>query len=160
MNTNDKMLHDSAVSAQTPEGIEFILYPAGPLVRICALGIDTVLQWLLMIIGTLITDIWEGSGGWIMLLTGFALNWLYFTAWEIFYQGQTLGKRVMGIRVVQGNGSPVSPAASFIRNLLRFADTFFYLYAIGLMCAAASPGFRRIGDWAADTLVVYTARGP
>jgi hypothetical protein len=64
----------------------------------------------------------------------------------------------MGIRVVHSNGSPVGPGASFIRNLLRFADTFLSLYAIGLVCAAASPGFRRIGDWAADTLVVYTAR--
>jgi uncharacterized RDD family membrane protein YckC len=91
MNTNAKRLHDSAVSVQTPEGIEFILYPAGLLVRVCAAGIDTLLQWLLLIIGTLIiTNIWKGGGGWIMFLTAFGLKWFYFTAWEIFYQGQSL----------------------------------------------------------------------
>jgi hypothetical protein len=64
----------------------------------------------------------------------------------------------MGIRVVRGDGSPVNPGASFLRNLLRFADGFLYLSLIAFLCMAGSKGFRRFGDWAADTLVIYTAR--
>jgi hypothetical protein len=63
----------------------------------------------------------------------------------------------MGIRVVGGDGSPIRPGASFLRNLLRFADGFFFLYLIAFICMAVSPGFRRLGDWAGDTLVIYTA---
>jgi hypothetical protein len=63
----------------------------------------------------------------------------------------------LGIRVLRGNGSPVNPGASFLRNLLRFADTFLFLCPIALVTMLSSRGFRRLGDWIADTLVVYTA---
>jgi hypothetical protein len=52
----------------------------------------------------------------------------------------------------------VNPGASFLRNLLRFADTFLFLCPIALVTMLASRGYRRLGDWAADTLVVYTPR--
>ncbi|MDR2494430.1 MAG: RDD family protein [Spirochaetaceae bacterium] len=160
MNGNAHTLRGSGISVETPEGIEFILYPAGILVRICAVSIDTLLQWFLMLLSAVITNALrqESYGGWFTLLLSFALNWFYFVAWEVFNRGQSLGKYLMGIRVVQSNGSPVRAPSSFMRNLLRFADTFLSLYAIGLVCVAASPGFRRIGDWAADTLVVYASR--
>jgi hypothetical protein len=64
----------------------------------------------------------------------------------------------MGIRVVRDDGSPVNPGASFLRNLLRFADTFLFLFPIAFISMAASRGFRRLGDWAAGTLVVYTPK--
>jgi hypothetical protein len=88
----------------------------------------------------------------------FLLDWFYHTAFEVFWKGQSLGKQIMGNRVVRSDGSPVNPGSSFLRNLLRFADTFMFFYPIALLCMAASPGFRRFGDWAGDTLVVYTAK--
>jgi uncharacterized RDD family membrane protein YckC len=148
---------DSSLGVQTPEGIEFVLYPAGPLIRACSWAIDSFIQGAL-IFAILITAgvlSWV-LGFWFSLLMIFVLNWFYHTAFEVFWRGQSPGKRIMGIRVVRGDGSPVNPGASFLRNLLRFADTFMFLYLIVFLCMLVSPAFRRIGDWVADTLVVYT----
>jgi uncharacterized RDD family membrane protein YckC len=149
---------DSALSVQTPEGIEFLLYPAGLPIRACAYAIDMLLQWTLIIILWITTILLgQNTGMWFLLILIFALDWLYHAFWEVFARGQSLGKRIMGIRVVRSDGSPVNAGASFLRNLLRFADTFMFLYLIAFVCISASRGFRRLGDWAADTLVVYTA---
>jgi hypothetical protein len=64
----------------------------------------------------------------------------------------------MGLRVVHSDGSPVGQAASFLRNLLRFADTFFFLCPVALVSMVSSPGFRRLGDWVGNTLVVYAQK--
>jgi len=154
---------DSVMGVQTPEGIEYTLYPAGFLIRACAWAIDSLFQsvlWLTLIIG--IGIIGDAMGIWISLILAFVIDWFYHTAFEVFNRGQSPGKRIMGIRVLRGDGSPVNPGASFIRNLLRFADTFMFLYMIALISMLVSRGSRRFGDLAADTLVVYTgaARSP
>jgi uncharacterized RDD family membrane protein YckC len=149
---------DSTLGVQTPEGIEFVLHPAGIAIRACAYGIDSTLQWIVIFTVSIITDTLDMiSGRWFLLLAVFLVNWFYFVIWELSSRGQSLGKRIMGIRVVRSDGSPVNPGASFLRNLLRFADTFMSLNLIALISIAASRGFRRLGDWAADTVVVYTA---
>jgi uncharacterized RDD family membrane protein YckC len=150
---------DSAFSVQTPEGIQFVLYPAGFLIRGCAYAIDSFVQWVALILIML----WLAYGGivggyWFFLLMSFALNWFYHVFFELCFRGQSIGKRLLGIRVVRPDGSPVTPGASFLRNLLRFADVFLFLNLIALLCIGFSDGFRRIGDWAGDTLVVYTSR--
>ena len=150
---------DSSLPMQTPEGIEYVLFPAGIAVRACAWGIDTLIKGLLLFVLFVFTSaVLEIFGVWFYFLLNFALDWFYFAAFEMMWNGQTPGKRIMGIRVVNGDGSPVSAGASFIRNLLRFADGFFYLYLIAFVCMIASPGFRRIGDWAGNTLVIYAVR--
>ena len=146
---------DSALSVQTPEGIEFILYPAGLLIRACAWAIDCFFQGALLLVIVIAGSLTLGP--WFFLIMIFVLDWFYHTAFDVFCRGQSPGKRIMGIRVVRGDGSPVNPGASFLRNLLRFADTFLFLYLIAFLCMIVSPGFRRFGDWVADTLVVYTA---
>jgi uncharacterized RDD family membrane protein YckC len=146
---------DSALPVQTPEGIEFVLYPAGLLIRACAWAIDCFFQGALLLVIVIAGSLTLGT--WFFLILMFALDWFYHTAFDVFCRGQSPGKRIMGIRVVRGDGSPVNPGASFLRNLLRFADTFMFLYLIAFLCMAVSPGFRRFGDWVADTLVVYTA---
>jgi uncharacterized RDD family membrane protein YckC len=149
---------DSSMGVQTPEGIEYTLYPAGFPIRACAYAIDVLLQWAFISAALIILSSLEAAIGiWLMLLTLFGINWFYHVFCEILFRGQSLGKRIMGLRVVRGDGSPVNPGASFLRNLLRFADTFMFLYLIVLITITASRGFRRIGDWAADTLVIYTA---
>ena len=149
---------DTSLGLQTPEGIEFVLYPAGPLIRACAWAIDSFIQGTLVFAISIIGGIFGWAlGFWFSLILIFLLNWFYHTAFEVFWRGQSPGKRLMGIRVVRGDGSPVNPGASFLRNLLRFADTYMFLYLIAFICMLVSPAFRRIGDWVADTLVVYTA---
>ena len=148
---------DSALAMQTPEGIEYVLYPAGFLIRACAWAIDGLIQtvlWLAIFIPTAIMG--NQMGIWFFLILAFILDWFYHAAFEIFSRGQSPGKRFMGIQVVRGDGSPINPGAAFLRNLLRFADTFMSLYLIVFICMLVSRGFRRLGDWAADTLVIYT----
>jgi uncharacterized RDD family membrane protein YckC len=152
-------LADTSIIVQTPEGIEFNLYPAGISIRICSYVIDVVIQGLLSIV---LAIFFAGAaaeifGAWLLFLYMFLLNWFYHVLCELCFRGQSPGKKIMGIRVVRSNGSPINPGASFVRNLLRFADTFMGLYIIALSAMTVSPGFRRIGDLAADTLVVYTA---
>jgi uncharacterized RDD family membrane protein YckC len=149
---------DTSLGVLTPEGVEFVLYPAGLPIRAFALGIDVLFQGAILIILLISAGIvGMVMGFWFTMIAAFLLNWFYHTFCEILFQGQSMGKRIMGIRVVRSDGSPVNPGASFLRNLLRFADTFLMLYLIAFLCMNISRGFRRIGDWAADTLVVYTA---
>jgi uncharacterized RDD family membrane protein YckC len=149
---------DSSLVMQTPEGIEYTLFPAGILVRACAWGTDFLIKGLVLFVLVIITSIMgQVLGIWFFFIINFVLNWFYYTVFELLWNGQSPGKRVMGIRVVGSDGSPVSPGASFLRNLLRFADGFYFLYLIAFICMAVSPGFRRFGDWAGDTLVIYTA---
>jgi uncharacterized RDD family membrane protein YckC len=150
---------DSVLGVETPEGVEFVLSPAGPLVRACAFAIDVAIQQIIQLglVFAVLRLFWDEGGYWIYLLFCFLIDWFYHSFWDLCFRGQSPGKKIMGIRVVRNDGSPVSPGASFLRNLLRFADTFMCLCPIALICMAASRGFRRIGDWAAGTLVVYTS---
>ncbi|MDR0688776.1 MAG: RDD family protein [Spirochaetaceae bacterium] len=151
-------LDDTSIGVQTPEGIGIVLYPAGLLVRSCAYAIDTGIQGVLVILLTLTAGLLgQVLGLWGFMILLFGINWFYHVLFELFSKGQSPGKRILGLRVVQSDGSPIGPGASFLRNLLRFADTFMFLYLIALLLITLSPGFRRLGDWAGDTLVVYTA---
>jgi uncharacterized RDD family membrane protein YckC len=149
---------DSSLGVLTPEGIEFVLFPAGLPVRACAWGIDKLIQGLAFFIMILTGVLWHAGGNWILFLLFFCVEWFYHSICELLFRGQTPGKRIMGIRVVRDDGSPVNPGASFLRNLLRFADTFLFLCLIAFISMAVSRGFRRLGDWTAGTLVVYTAK--
>lgn len=151
---------DSSLSGETPEGIEFVLHPAGLPARACAYVIDELIQYFVcagVLAGLQFVSFTLGM--WVVLLVLFCITWFYHVLFEVFGGGQSIGKRILGLRVVRGDGSPVDPASSFLRNLLRFADTFFFLCIIAFVCMSFSRGFRRIGDWAADTLVVYSSGG-
>jgi len=149
---------DSLLNVQTPEGMEFTLHPAGLAVRSCAWLIDLFIQGLLFLALNVSAGLLRlVLGTWFLYILSFLLNWFYYTAFEIFWDGQSPGKKLMGIKVVRGDGSPINPGASFMRNLMRFADTFFSLFLIGFLCVISSRAYRRIGDWTADTLVIYTA---
>jgi uncharacterized RDD family membrane protein YckC len=150
--------NDTSFRSETPEGIEYTLYPAGLCARFCAYGIDTFIKWIVMFILLIIYYYFMNPFGglWIFLLLYFVLDWFYHVFFDIFFRGQSPGKRILGLRVVQNDGSPVSPGASFIRNLLRFVDGYIGLYLIAFLTASASKAFRRPGDWAAGTLVIYT----
>jgi uncharacterized RDD family membrane protein YckC len=152
------LFQDTSLRVQTPEGIEYTLYPAGLLIRACAYGIDAFFQGLFLLAFSVIYYIIlrQGVGIWLILLVQFAFDWFYHVFWEVFFRGQSLGKRFMGLRVVQSDGSPVNPGASLIRNLLRFADGFMGLYLAAFLSLTLSRGFRRPGDWVAGTLVIYT----
>ena len=150
--------NDTSFHSETPEGIEYTLYPAGICARFCAYGIDTFIKWIVMFIFIIIYISFLSSFGgiWIFLLFYFVMEWFYYVIFDLFFRGQSPGKRLLGLRVVQNDGSPVSAGASFIRNLLRFIDGYYGLYLIAFLTSSASKAFQRPGDWAAGTLVIYT----
>jgi uncharacterized RDD family membrane protein YckC len=149
---------DSLRLLATPEGVDIELHSAGPLIRLLAFIIDGALRLLLLIPLLFAVALLEQSGTWIYLLLLFLIQWFYFTIFEAAMDGQTPGKRAMGIRVIRENGTALTWNASIIRNLLRVADGFLFSYIVGLIVLCFSDGFRRIGDHAAGSVVVYNRR--
>jgi uncharacterized RDD family membrane protein YckC len=88
----------------------------------------------------------------------FSAQWVYWTAFELFGQGQTPGKRVAGIRVVRLDGAPVGFFESAVRNLLRAMDFLPFLYGVGILCVLLTRDGRRLGDLAAGTVLVRRAQ--
>jgi hypothetical protein len=73
---------------------------------------------------------------------------------EVFFKGQTPGKKLVGIRVVRADGSPVGLFESAVRNLLRFVDFLPAFYPVGLVTMLIDRQNRRLGDLAAGTVLV------
>jgi uncharacterized RDD family membrane protein YckC len=85
----------------------------------------------------------------------FVVSWWYMVLFEVLRQGCSPGKQMMGLRVVQDDGRPIGWSASLIRNLLRFVDMLPFGYTFGAISCLQHPAFKRLGDLAAGTLVVY-----
>jgi hypothetical protein len=98
----------------------------------------------------------------LYLIALFALLWLYPVLFEVLRDGQTPGKKLMRLRVINANGTPVTWLASIVRNLMRTVDMLPFGYAFGFLACLADPRSRRIGDMVAGTLVVHaeTSAGP
>jgi uncharacterized membrane protein SpoIIM required for sporulation/uncharacterized RDD family membrane protein YckC len=84
----------------------------------------------------------------------FVFLWGYWTGLEVWWQGQTIGKRVIGMRVVRADGSPVTVVDSAVRNLLRLIDFLPACYPVGVMCMLLDRQHRRVGDLVAGTLLI------
>jgi uncharacterized RDD family membrane protein YckC len=146
---------DTVVAAETPEGIVLELHPAGLTSRFYAFLLDWIIRLVTMYAVALVVGFMGGVGiaFWLILL--FALEWFYPIAFELGRSGATPGKKALGIKVVMDNGLPVTPAASFARNLLRVADFFPFGYGIAVVCMLLRQDCKRLGDLAAATLVVH-----
>jgi len=102
------------------------------------------------------------AGGLIMAiytLLNFILIWGYYVLFELTWNGQTPGKRWAGIRVVRVNGNPVGFLDVVIRNLVRIVDFLPVVYGLGLTVMFFNQQARRLGDYAAGTIVVKERRG-
>ena len=84
----------------------------------------------------------------------FFCNWGYFTLFEAFWNGQTPGKRVARIRVIQRSGRAIGLFESMARNFVRYVDQIPFFYAVGVIAMFATKQHQRLGDLAAGTLVV------
>ncbi|UTW45117.1 RDD family protein [bacterium SCSIO 12696] len=139
---------------ETPEGIELKLPLAGPAVRASAWLIDLLIRSAVYLIASWIFA-WLGKvGTGIILLLVFLLEWFYPVVFEAT-RGATPGKKVMGLLVCQDNGTPLSWSASLLRNLLRVVDFLPFMYGFGLLSTLLNRDFKRLGDLAAGTVVVY-----
>jgi uncharacterized RDD family membrane protein YckC len=90
----------------------------------------------------------------IYALLNFAILWGYYMLFEWLWHGQTLGKRIVHIRVVRVDSAPVGFAAVAVRNLVRLVDFLPVGYGAGVVTMFCNRQSRRLGDFAAGTLVV------
>jgi uncharacterized membrane protein SpoIIM required for sporulation/uncharacterized RDD family membrane protein YckC len=159
---------EQVVDVETPEQVVLTFTIAGIGSRAAAALIDTLALVALFIglavfVGTFISRlVHHVSAGWadsfvvaLYLLLSFVLIWGYYVLFEALWDGQTPGKRMIGLRVVRDGGFSITFAASAIRNVCRAIDAQpGGVYAIGVLSAIISPTGKRLGDYAAGTIVV------
>jgi uncharacterized RDD family membrane protein YckC len=155
-----KEVLDTVVCAETPEGIAIELRPSGLSARAFAYLLDFLIRFGVLYAVAIVTSIMGGFGVGLLLILWFGLEWFYPVVFELSRWGATPGKRVLGIKVVMDNGLPITPAASITRNLLRTADFLPALYGFGVISMLLRRDFKRLGDIAANTLVVYQPAPP
>jgi uncharacterized RDD family membrane protein YckC len=141
----------------TPEHVPIRLSPAGLGSRFLALLTDVaIILGIASLVGLLLR---------LVLTPGLAqaasttIGFLLFTGYPIWFelrhQGRTPGKRVFGLRVVDGRGLPITLEQSFVRNVVRVLDFVPLFYGLGGLVALFDRDRRRLGDILADTLVVH-----
>ncbi len=150
---------DTYREIETPEGVELHLRAAGPIPRALAFSIDLSLRIFIYIVLSMVLALAGRMGKGIFLIAFFFLEWFYPVLFEVYWQGETPGKRMLGIRTLNDNGTPIGWSASLVRNLLRAVDFLPFFYAFGLISTLVTRNFKRLGDLAAGTLVVYHTRG-
>lgn len=146
------------LEVETPEHVVLDYEIAGVGSRALAAIVDTLLlvAWSLLL-AFAFSLLSFGLGDWTLSLLGvgwFASLWGYFTFFEGFRNGQTPGKRRLGIRVVSDSGHAITFGAAAARNLLRVADFLPPPYLIGAIAVAVHPRGKRLGDLVAGTVVV------
>ena len=149
---------DTSVRLVTPERVEFRYPLAGPFRRAVSYLIDLAVLAVLMALGAfvgLMMTMGYPSGFGPVLAIAFALTWGYGGFCEGFFNGQTIGKRAVGIRVVTTDGVPITGTQAALRNLIGAADgPLPFLYMTGLTSMVLTSRFQRLGDLAAGTMVV------
>lgn len=151
-------LLDNRYRVETPEGVDLLLRPAGLVPRAIAFAIDLAIRAAIVLILGLGLSALGKFGLGIGALLLFLVQWWYMVLFEVLYQGRTPGKRWLGLQVVHDDGTPVGWASSLTRNLLRFVDLLPFGYFLGALSCLWHPAFKRLGDLAAGTLVVYSER--
>src|SRR5438067_809637 len=149
---------DTSVRLITPERVQFRYPLAGPFRRSISYVIDAAVLLVLILMGwmlsTLVT-LGSQAGSGPAQAIAFALIWGYGAFTEGMFNGQTLGKRVVGIRVMTTQGVPITGAQAAIRNLIGAVDgPMPFLYLPGLASMLLTSRFQRLGDLAAGTMVV------
>jgi len=161
------------VDVRTPESIAFRYELAGLGSRCLAVCVDLAIQ-----IGVLMLIFWgiyyaamrvgpshlktspadESLGRSLaialIVFVIFMVFYGYHILFEAFWNGQTPGKKLLGIRVVRDGGYPLDFGGAFLRNLIRIVEEIFGFYLIAAISALLSPENKRVGDYAAGTIVV------
>jgi uncharacterized RDD family membrane protein YckC len=152
----------SALLIKTPEGIVFSQALAGPVTRFFAWLIDfffiAVLTLALGRLISLVGVISAGTASTASTLGYFVISFGYGIFLEWFWRGQTIGKRLFRLRVMDAEGMRLQFDQIVTRNLLRFVDMLPGLYFVGGVSCWFSRKCQRLGDLAANTVVVLSPR--
>jgi uncharacterized RDD family membrane protein YckC len=160
---------DDRYYVETPEVVAIAYDVAGLGSRCVAAAVDTLLILVLQAgLGAAVLGFATLLGGaldeatnlllalWALL--AFLLLWGYYLLFELLWSGQSPGKRLVGLRVIREGGRPVDFSASAVRNLVRAVDFVPFAYGLGVLTMFADTRARRLGDFAAGTLVVREGR--
>jgi uncharacterized RDD family membrane protein YckC len=171
---------DDTIEIVTPENIAFEYRLAGPFRRLVAYAIDLALRMVAFVGITMalsFTLSWfiGGAIAGVILILFFVLSWFYGGLFETFMNGQTPGKRLLGIRVLTVTGQPINGMQAIMRNILRTADEVpllslhmiseefpaYYIiptFVLGLVVMTCNRRFQRLGDLVCGTMVVIEER--
>lgn len=155
-------MRDHHLTIRTPEGITFALPLAGPLSRFLAWLVDgtcllvgyILIYKISFVLGFINFDLSRA----LSLVVFFILNMGYAMLLEWHWQGQTLGKRALGLRVMDVRGLHLQLSQIVIRNLLRMIDSLPFFYLLGGAACLISRHAQRLGDIAANTIVIREAK--
>ncbi len=151
---------------ETPEQTSLQFSIAGIGTRFLALAVDLMIEAaagaVLLVIALVlgITGVLSNlpfSGQWLAgLMIGmfFLLQFGYFAVFEIFWNGQTPGKRMVHIRVVKDSGRPLSVSETIGRNLMRIVDQLPAFYAVGIVSMLLTGANKRLGDLVTGAIVI------
>jgi len=161
---------DEILQIDTPENVAFGYRVAGIGSRFLAALVDTTLIVLLQVLVNLgvffiarfvfrfsFSDD-NTALAWLLALFGlvaFGFLWGYYIFFEMVWNGQSPGKRWVGLRVMRVDGTPITLTESIIRNLVRLVDFLPAYYGVGVVAMFISSQARRLGDLAAGTVVVH-----
>jgi uncharacterized RDD family membrane protein YckC len=152
------------IEIETPEGVGFSLLLAGPLARFVAwivdacaiMAVSQLVGEALLLLRPLSADLYEA----IAAVLFFALSIGYGIVLEWRWRGQTLGKRLLRLRVMDDQGLHLRFSQVAIRNLMRVVDALPAFYMVGGLASLLSAKARRLGDLAAGTIVVRNPKLP
>ncbi len=133
--------------------------------RFLAMAIDTLIQvFFFLACLLLMAAITAGSGGlngefrnWVLAaytFLAFLMFYGYFAIYEILWNGQTPGKRYVGIRVIKDTGRPLTAGETIGRNLMRIIDQLPVFYAVGIVVALFNSQHKRLGDMVVGSILV------
>lgn len=146
------------LTVRTPEGVVFATQLAGPITRFLAWGVDVLFLWMLTnfisflggVLGLFSPDLATA----VTILMFFALTLSYGIVLEWLWRGQTLGKKLLRLRVVDVEGMRLQFSQVVIRNLLRAVDSLPVFYVVGGITCLLNRHVQRLGDIAANTVVI------
>ncbi|HOJ33292.1 MAG TPA: RDD family protein [Candidatus Hydrogenedentes bacterium] len=146
------------IEIHTPDGVTFSLVLAGLLRRFSAWLVDQAVvgvslaafSRLFIPVVTLFPDLATSA----IILISFLVSTGYSIVLEWFWRGQTLGKRLFRLRVMDEAGLPLKFNQIVIRNLIRVVDALPVFYLVGGICCFISKKSQRLGDYAANTVVI------
>jgi len=145
---------------RTPEGIAFSMLLAGPVTRsiawavdlACIIAVMSTIGGMVGVFGIVSTDL----AGALSMVMYFFVTIGYGILAEWFWRGQTVGKRLLRLRVIDVQGLKLQFSQVVIRNLLRFFDSLPAFYCVGGTSCMLSRKCQRLGDIASNTVVIRT----
>ena len=156
---NEPLSLDYAV--ETPETVVLHYQLAGPAVRMMAYMLDFIIRATATFVISIIVEfaglLAPGFAMGLFLLWLFINGWGYYAICEGFFHGKTIGKHVLGMRVIHENGHPINFWMAVNRNFIRAVDST-PLYIPGLISMICSRKFQRLGDLTAGTVVITERR--